>query len=575
MFTGRPLSAPKRGTIQQPAGSGWNGRHCIAQSRHNPSLTKTARVYFDMLPNLDSHGEVLPVRMLTPQYRLDEGLMEVKECRQSSSIGQFSGGALFNRKHETRGQRSRSERCASASGRRSSASGVEAAAPTRGGGTKLSLVSPFGDWDDPKMSTCKEFVSWCSERFTHLVSLWCKLDKDRKMELSRDEFIQGMHDLDYGGDLEELWSIFDRDISGSISFLKFAPDEALELAQFKQWVASKFGSAAFALLNMDTDGGGQLNFVEFTNFCSKYGFPSHLKGSLEILYQVLIGHVGDSNGEAAIELSFIDAWDPPGFLFVSPDHHAKLRFKRGVVTKCRNNPLLAWWSVLDRDGFMCVNCENFLLACDELADLGVGEACWEKELLIAVYCSLDGRRCGWFSLKDWDRECYHLLADFTLWAKETFGSVAKLVESFGDAFGALGLEEFVKCTKQTGLALDALELIFEALVGDRKGSLENKKLSVDDVEFLERWDPLKEQRDGILWESVVNKRIDAQVRRNIADAQVQKVYGRLPGSSRRDPRHPSDGRQSMPAAADVIRRTPRTLHKVSRPTAVRLPPHFG
>mmetsp|Transcript_21872 Transcript_21872/g.46723 ORF Transcript_21872/g.46723 Transcript_21872/m.46723 type:complete len:455 (+) Transcript_21872:201-1565(+) len=391
---------------------------------------------------------------------------------------------------------------------------------------------------------CENFAVWCAEQFSTLVAVWRHLDKDWKMVLHRDIFIEGIQALGFPGDAGDLWAALDRDYSNSITLLEFSPDATLELAQFKQWVTGHFGSAAAAITEMDKDGDGQVSLDEFRRFCFKEGFPSHLKGSLDMLFQALAESHNDAEGQNDLpsislkQLSCIDRWDCPQFLYVLPDHHAKLRFKRAVLQHFQQNSILAWRLALDRDGAMQVRSENWLSLCVEMAsEYGIREATWDDEELLAVYNSLDGRRCGWFSLKDWDHHGYTALTEFTLWAKEAFGSIEYLVRTFGDEDGCLGLQDFAGCTRQLGLSFEDLELIFEALAGDRSGLLEWMKIKLEDIAWLDAWDPAKEVHDTILGDRFIKHKADLKAKQRLEVAAFARTYGttlirrRTPGKS--------------------------------------------
>merc|ERR1712070_370519 len=98
------------------------------------------------------------------------------------------------------------------------------------------------------------------------------------MTISKNEFTQGLTSLGYSArKLVELWVCLDRDYTGSLSFMEFAPEHALDLARFKHWFETTFGSVQNLFKALDTDGNGRLSIEEFKAACTMKGLPTWLK----------------------------------------------------------------------------------------------------------------------------------------------------------------------------------------------------------------------------------------------------------------------------------------------------------
>jgi len=156
-----------------------------------------------------------------------------------------------------------------------------------------------------------DFVKWAERYHSHLVCLWRKLDRDGSMSLAKREFVTGLKDLKFPGNPEVLWALFDRDGTGTISFLEFAPEQGLDLARWKMWAVSKFGSVQGLFRFMDQDKSGTVSIREFKQACIAAGLPSQLKDSIETLFQ-MVDDPNDKSGRGGLtenELAFLDVWN--------------------------------------------------------------------------------------------------------------------------------------------------------------------------------------------------------------------------------------------------------------------------
>merc|ERR1712176_135505 len=106
----------------------------------------------------------------------------------------------------------------------------------------------------------------------------------------------------------------------------------------------------------------------------------------------------DRSGKGSItedELHFLDVWKPPAYLWGKPNYHAKQAFQNAILKRHADNPLLAWRKVLDTDGSMRVNYDEFALACRQLSQHGCTEAAPSCGLT-SLYVGFDDDHSGWF-----------------------------------------------------------------------------------------------------------------------------------------------------------------------------------
>jgi len=352
----------------------------------------------------------------------------------------------------------------------------------------------------------QHLIDWAESKSMNLVSLWRILDQDGSMTLYKREFSQGLRDLDYGGHLDHLWEALDRDTTGLISFMEFDPEHALDLARFKGWAVKEFGSMRQLLRAMDSDRNGKVSYDEFKSFCDDRGLPDKLKPSVRTLF-LLIDDPSDLETRDTLtedEVDFVDAWQPPPYLWELPDFAARRRLQDALLTRHNENPLLAWRKGLDLDMSMKVSYEEFVLACSRLAKEGLAEA--EPPGGVApLYCAFDCDHSGWFTLRDWDETCFDQLASFTRFLKAEFKKVVQYMlkyEEFRDS--GVTCADFRQSVKSLDLDFDSVEDLFEGLSmkiirKDTKGHRLPGRMHYKDVKFLDNWRPDEEVQEDAAW----------------------------------------------------------------------------
>jgi hypothetical protein len=336
------------------------------------------------------------------------------------------------------------------------------------------------------------------------------------MMLHKGEFMQGLRHLKYPGSIDRLWNLIDRDTTGNVSFVEFAPEAALDLALFKKWTMQSFGSAKDLFKALDEDHSGSITLKEFAHACNALGLPDDLKETVKTLFILLDTDGGSGKGSISQEeLSFLDKWSPPPYFWEAPDYTARKKFEEALMHRHNENMLMAWRRALDKDNSMRVSYEEFVIQCKSLAKRGLPEAS-PASGITALYIALDEDRSGWFTLRDWDPETFERLAKFWRWCRKEFGNVAKFARAaenvevdfaVHDDKGGITYDKFTRIIRPLEFAYVERVQLFEALQATTKRS-EGKhgRLFQVDLGFLDKWDPDREIKEDNLWAAMVNSR---------------------------------------------------------------------
>lgn len=308
------------------------------------------------------------------------------------------------------------------------------------------------------------------------------------MNLNKTEFLTGLRQLCFRGDLLKLWDALDSDGTGTLSFLEFAPEHAMDLARLKQWACETCGSLRGLFKAMDDDGNGKVSLQEFGEACLRLGLPISLQSSIGVLFD-LLDDPSDATSVGTLtetELSFLDAWKCPAYLTEKANAAAALAFRTAIIERHSCSALVAWTVALDRDFSMKVNFDEFSGACKRLARQGMAEA--DPACGVAsMYCAIDVQRKGWFTLRDLDQEAYRCLHSFVIGARNVFGKVSNLIRAHEkNANCGVTVSQFLKVLKdKLGMHKDAANFIYYGLASHERGP----RLFPAEVLFLDKWDP--------------------------------------------------------------------------------------
>lgn len=350
------------------------------------------------------------------------------------------------------------------------------------------------------------FQDWCESKYGQMITLWRKLDKDGNMTLSKAEFLKGLKELNFPGKPSLLWSILDSDTTGLITITEFVPVAALQLAKFKHWADERFGSVQKAFHHFDSDRNGKMTMQEFIRGCNGQDFPADLKGSIQALFDVMDD--SRSMGKALItaeEISFLDAWKCPDYLWARPDDAAKKAFLDALMERHGMNYIIAWRKCLDKDSTMRVNFPEFTRTCKLLAKHGLKEA-MPASGIPALFCAFDSCRRGWFTLRDWHEQSWNLLAIFRRWAHSEFFKVSECFRAWEANTAGIKLGNFRSHIKELNMTSEEKEYLFEGLSleaevwSDEKGRYAHGTLTRAEIVFLDTWDPDEELREARAWD---------------------------------------------------------------------------
>jgi Ca2+-binding EF-hand superfamily protein len=364
-----------------------------------------------------------------------------------------------------------------------------------------------GKWLTP--GPLKEFADWATQQYSSLVAVWRKLDKDGSMSLHKKEFMLGLKDLRYPGDAGQLWGAFDRDQTGTVSFLEFAPENALDLARWKAWALAKFGSIRGLFHALDKDKNGKISFAEFTEACQREGLPDRLKESVDVLFTL----VADARHKDVItggKLDFLDVWRPPAYLWEAEDSIAAIQFKEAVARRYNHNPWLAWRRVLDKNNSMRVGFSEFIEACRELSKAGIREAA--PRSVTALYVAFDKDRSGWFTLRDWDQLAYTHLQRFVAWSSKGFRKVSECLRSMEEVSGeGVSLSAFRRAVKPLEMESEEMESLFEGLsqkpIQIVNGRMKASRILSCHYHYLDGWRPEEEAQESEAWEKMASRKM--------------------------------------------------------------------
>mmetsp|Transcript_163183 Transcript_163183/g.523373 ORF Transcript_163183/g.523373 Transcript_163183/m.523373 type:complete len:614 (-) Transcript_163183:326-2167(-) len=361
----------------------------------------------------------------------------------------------------------------------------------------------------------KVFMEWVVKKHKDLVCLWYKLDQDRSMIITHSEFFRGMKELSYKGNLETLWKLIDRDTTGNISFLEFAPEAALQLTRFKKWATDNFGTATNLFLALDADRSGSVTLKEFTQGCKAKGLPANEQEGMRTLFRLMDNDAAGVRGAGSIdkeEILFLDKWQPPPYLLAEADVGARERLFNALLARHNDNSFMAWRRALDKDSSMRVSYEEFVIQCQALLRSGMREASPPCGIP-AMYAAIDQARSGWFTFKDWDSQTHSWLLAWVKYCRTECGSCTKflqrcIAECNADIKNDIGVDfkTFSKSLNKAeiGLAPSQRLAVFEGLQAPTKrGQSDGGRLTSADLIFLQTWDPDQEERDENLWESLL------------------------------------------------------------------------
>eukprot|EP00913_Durusdinium_trenchii_P018679 g17553.t1 len=119
------------------------------------------------------------------------------------------------------------------------------------------------------------------------------------------EFKEAYQVLGYTGDIPGAWRAFDDDLSGYISLKEIDESSAMILSNFRKWAIMEFGSMRSLFSVFDEDCSGSLSWQEFRYACNAYSYD----GSIRSLFNAL--DVDQTGSLTLKEVVFLEDWDDP------------------------------------------------------------------------------------------------------------------------------------------------------------------------------------------------------------------------------------------------------------------------
>jgi len=366
-----------------------------------------------------------------------------------------------------------------------------------------------------------------------------------------------------------LWTALDTDSDGQLGLQDISSSGAVELATFRGWAQSNFGSCS--------DVWNQPQLVKVR--AAPQGDP--VRGQLISTKKVLLPHFidamkamgwrspSDRDGQAELwsgldffnagivcqaDLKWLDSWEPPLWLNAEPSQEAWEDVKKALLNKY-GLPLKAWRH-LDTDGQNEVSWTEFLAGCRKIRWKGDAGAAWRF---------IDNDASGFISMQEFSPEHYELLMSFKEWASEMHGSVGSAFKNFdNDGSGSLTFGELRRAC-QRGKWGGEVRALFECLGNNKEGGKQN--VSATELAFLDTWPDRNDDAEDEDEEAVEEKPQEDRVRSAAGSTRKKPASaghgarGGLSGEQRPmtsppDPASPSNAAATPKAKMSPLREEP-------------------
>jgi len=327
-----------------------------------------------------------------------------------------------------------------------------------------------------------EFLEFAQRRYGNIIRTWFLLDREENMKLGEKHFVRRVLDMGFSGNVPALWRYMDSDRSGSITILELDAHVAVALAGFKSLLQTNFDdSSKQAWQTMDKNRSGHVHKAEFVEAFQGLGYEGSLPRLFDLLDRGGLGYVVEA------DLAYLDRWQPRPYLFSKPDFEGLADLKEALLELYWPS-FKAWRKILDRDGTMRVNWEEFCEACRKLALRQAGgrprAGFLAAERMAGVWRALDADCSGWISLREFDTPSHKAVAGFKRWADRTHGSAVNAFHAIdGNSNGKLHQWELQRTTRGDDGYEGDVELLFESLDVNSAGWL-----TEGEFKFLDSWD---------------------------------------------------------------------------------------
>eukprot|EP00434_Breviolum_minutum_P029525 symbB.v1.2.026106.t1/scaffold2578.1/size75865/7 len=341
-------------------------------------------------------------------------------------------------------------------------------------------------------------------------------DSNNDQRISREEFKSGLKKLNFNGEnaAMKLFNLLDKDSSGEITLEEIDLLSDRKWRAFRQYCVKRFQSVEdlmqqLASLAMAFEDGSEvdtkkkprvesLSKVEFMLGMINSGWPGEDK-ELEEVWMAL--------RDASDDMMRVSGRDGPGLAWFGIEMRrfnrkkaAKIKSKQwfalrsrqglnpAMIQKCfeefktslrkkHGNLIRAWRQELSTNDAMSIAKVKFLRAAAKLG--------WSREAK-DLWRALDKDESGTASLDELDPVGAEILANFKVWVDSEFGGIRNAFRKIDeDNTKTISVKEFEKALRTWNFPR-ATKQVFHMLDKDANG-----KLEMDDVIFLEKWQPLE------------------------------------------------------------------------------------
>jgi len=375
-------------------------------------------------------------------------------------------------------------------------SSAQAEHPPSAGSTPL----PLPDFDDP--DACADHLRlFLIEKAGSVLRAWTGVfDNNNDQRVSKSEFSKGMRDLGYRGDVYILFAGLDDDDSGELTLDEVDPKAATLWRNFRTWCTRCFTSSQEMLHRLsgrspdeDFRPSVELQKHEFCNGAIALGCPERLP-DLEKVFDAM-----RDERDPVLKLSGL-AWLAVEVKRVQKKLAAKRKSTQFQALKSRQktspkelvkqfenfktflkkkfgNLIRAWRQGLSPHDNMTLPKGQFLKAASKLGFAKESKDLWK---------ALDKDDSGFASIDELDPKNAETLAHFKVWVTKHFGGVKNAFKAIdNDNTKYITSSEFEKALKKFKFSRPT-KLLFGNL--DKTG---NGKLDLDDLLFLDTWNPLE------------------------------------------------------------------------------------
>lgn len=256
----------------------------------------------------------------------------------------------------------------------------------------------------------------------HCLKAWIRFfDTNHDGKIEFDEFVVGMQNMNFQGDVMSVWYDLDQDNSGEITLNEICEDSAFLWVDFKQWCAMNFESGEDIICRVGD--GQKILYQQFVEMLPRQGW----KGKYEAILFTCMD--ADDSGVIEIEdLKWLDAAkkiqrrkdrakaqvakEKAMKLKQTQVRYSALKDYKDFLIKRHGCLFRAWRKELDKDGSMTVQQRELFKACRETG--------WEGDVR-ALWKALDSDDSGVTSLEELDANLAWDLGQYKAFLDSTFG----------------------------------------------------------------------------------------------------------------------------------------------------------